>query len=426
MNVTDSNSANADSNSGAGDADDDALHTSFARVLQAGEGAAAYFYGRLFAGNPDIRGMFPAAMDYQRERLLRALVHITKNLGNHAALTTYLAQLGRDHRKYGVRPEHYDDVGQALLTTFAKFAGDTWTPAAAEAWTATYQLAAKVMTDAAAEAAENTPPWWMAEVVAHRRPARDLAVVTVCPETPVPYEAGQYVSLQVPHRWCRVWRSFSIGNAPRDDGLMDFHVRAVPGGWVSTALVKDTAPGDWLVLGPPAGSMTAEPGSDRPMLCAAGGVGLAPIKALIEHAIQTSAPGQRRPILLFAGARTAAGLYDREALYRLEQAHPWMRVVTAVSDGIGNGPYHGTVPDVLDRLLLDADREHADPGADGADPCRDAYVAGPPAMVQATLPVLSAHGVPDALIRHELEALTTGAHLPIPRNGNGAARVCPR
>src|SRR6266568_4622996 len=106
----------------------------------------------------------------------------------------------------------------------------------------------------------------------------DLAVA---PNQPLPHRAGQYLTVQCA-RWPRVWRRYSIANAPRADGLLRLHVRAVPGGWVSGTLVHHTAPGDVLVLGPAAGAMIADTGASRDVVCAAGGTGLAPLKAIVQ------------------------------------------------------------------------------------------------------------------------------------------------
>ena len=84
----------------------------FSLVSQAGGKAVAYFYGRLFAENPQLRALFPAAMDSQRDRLFGALTKIVHSLGQPEVMEPYLARLGQDHRKYGVRAEHYPAVGQ--------------------------------------------------------------------------------------------------------------------------------------------------------------------------------------------------------------------------------------------------------------------------------------------------------------------------
>src|SRR6202049_2409579 len=57
------------------------IEDTFRIVSRAGDKAVAYFYGRLFAENPQLRVMFPAAMDYQRDRLFAALTRIVHTLG---------------------------------------------------------------------------------------------------------------------------------------------------------------------------------------------------------------------------------------------------------------------------------------------------------------------------------------------------------
>ena len=98
------------------------IRETFAIVAAAGEQPASYFYGRLFVGHPHLRGMFPPAMDVQRDRLLRALVQIVEGLTSPEDLVRYLSQLGRDHRKYSVEPAMYDAVGEALIATLRAYA----------------------------------------------------------------------------------------------------------------------------------------------------------------------------------------------------------------------------------------------------------------------------------------------------------------
>ena len=71
-----------------------------------------YFYGRLFAAEPEISAMFPAAMDGQRHRFYRALYRLT--VTRDEGLDDYLAELGRAHRKFGVRKGHYAAFRTAL------------------------------------------------------------------------------------------------------------------------------------------------------------------------------------------------------------------------------------------------------------------------------------------------------------------------
>lgn len=302
----------------------EAITHTFSLVKQAGDRPVAYFYGRLFAGNPELRPMFPAAMGAQRDRLFHALTRIVHSLSTPEEMEPYLSQLGLDHRKYGVLTEHYPAIGRALLATLCRFSGDAWSPGAEAAWAGAYERATQLMIAAADESAEHSPAWWSAEVVGHELRSPTLAVLTLRPEEPFPYLAGQYVSIQSAH-WHRVWRPFSVANAPRADGLLTFHVRAVPGGWVSSALVHHTNVGDRVNLGPPQGTMTLAAASDQGMFCVAGGSGLAPLKALIEQAIADTQPDRRRRIRLIVGARRESELYDLSDLWRLESYYPWLR-----------------------------------------------------------------------------------------------------
>lgn len=230
---------------------------SFSHIEPQAEKATAYFCGRLFAEHPRLRALFPPSLDTERAKLFESLTQIVLSLDTPDALADYLGRLGRDHRRFGVVPEHYSAVGNALLATVRRFSPDAWRPEVEAAWTAVFATATKIMIDAA-EAAQG-PPWWVAEVVEHDLRAPDLAVVTVRPGQPLTHRAGQYVTIQT-SRWPRVWRPYSIANAPRADGLLRFHVRAQPAGWVSGALVRYTKVGDTLMLGAADGTMTLEPG----------------------------------------------------------------------------------------------------------------------------------------------------------------------
>ncbi|GAA2403188.1 FAD-binding oxidoreductase [Actinomadura vinacea] len=360
------------------------IKESFTWLEPIADDAIAYFYGRLFAAEPRLRALFPPAMDLQRDRLFRALTAIVWSMDNPGALADRLGRLGRDHRRYGVLPEHYPAVGAALIATLRRFGGAAWTPEAEAAWTAAYRTAAEIMIAAAERDAAHAPPWWVAEVTGHDRRADDLAVLTLRPARPLPFEAGQYVTVQVA-RWPRIWRPYSIAGAPRPDGTLRLHVRAVPGGWVSGALVRHTRPGQTVLLGPAAGTMTLDPGSRRDLLLIAGGTGLAPLKALAER---VALSGRDRGVHLVVAARTGTGLYDMPDLLDLAAAYPRLRITTVISDDPDHDGLRGTPPGVLDRLP--APDEH------------EIYVAGPTEMIRSTVAALQRLGVPPARVHHDL------------------------
>lgn len=359
------------------------LKESLALVESRSDQMALQFYALLFRERPDLRDLFPAAMDAQRDRFFRALLSIVQGAERPEFLEDYLGQLARDHRKYDVRPEHYEAVGRALIGALQRHVGDAWTPAMEEAWRTMYNFTARVMIEAAEQDSAQNPPWWSGEVVSHERRTNDIAVLTLQPNAPLHYEAGQYVSVETA-RWPRVWRPYSIANAPRSHGLMDLHVRAVGAGWVSSALVCHSQVGDTVRLGPARGSMVLDSSSSRPVLCVAGGTGLAPIKALAEEVTRSD---PQRPVHVFFGTRSQRDLYDLQSLVDLSAWHPQLTVIPAVSDESSSIGEHGMISDVVLRY--------------GNWDAHDAYVCGSPEMVRATVESLHEQGVPLARIRYD-------------------------
>jgi NAD(P)H-flavin reductase/hemoglobin-like flavoprotein len=378
------------------------IRETFAIVAAAGEAPASYFYARLFVAHPQLRDMFPPAMDAQRDRLLRALVRIVEGLTSPEDLVRYLSQLGHDHRKYSVEPAMYDAVGTALIATLRAYAGPAFTPAAEDAWVQAYQAASGLMIRAAEDDSAAAPAYWTAEVVSNEQRQPGIAVLTVAPDQALSYLAGQHVSVQTP-RWPRVWRPYSVASRARDDGLMTFHVRAVPGGWVSNALVRYAAPGTELILGPALGTMTLDRAGQRDLLCVAGGTGLAPIKAIIEQAIRESSACPRQ-IFLFYGARTRAELYDLQDLYRLTDAYPRFLLTPVTSDDPAFDGMQGNVGRVAARYLPHRECE--------------AYVAGPAVMVRETIRVLARAGLPEERIHYDDALLAENKRVsPHPADG---------
>jgi len=301
------------------------LKESWTLVEEQQDKLASYFYARLFLTNPNLRDLFPIHMDVQRSRLLSAIVTAVQTVDDPEAFDDYLASLGRDHRKFHVSPEHYDVVGGALLEALRAFGGQDWSIEYDQAWRDAYQVIASKMM-AGAEADTN-PPYWHAEVLAHERRGTDIAVFTCRPLQPLEFRAGQYVSVECQYQ-PRLWRTYSVASAPRKDGTMEFHVRALGAGWVSSALVRRLKVGDMIRLAAPMGSMMLDRKSTRDIVCVAGGTGLAPIKALVEELTRYN---RTRWVHLFFGAKHRDDLYDLDELNRLAARYPWLSVVPACS-----------------------------------------------------------------------------------------------
>lgn len=358
------------------------LRRTMAEIEPIADKATSYFYALLFLRHPELRDLFPVAMDTQRDRLFKALLAAATHADDPATLTAYLTPLGRGHRKYGTLPEHYPAVGECLIGALSHHAVESWGPRTEAAWVAAYTAVSQIMIDAAAQDELRAPAWWQAEVVAHEMRTRDVAVVTVRPDQPYPFLAGQYAAVETPW-WPRVWRHYSFASAPRSDGLLSFHVKAVPAGWVSNALVHRARPGAVLRLGAPAGSMTVDHTTDNGLLCLGGGTGIAPIKALVEDVAQH---GRRRVVDVFYGARRDHDLYDIDTMLRLQQSHPWLSVRPVVDDGA-----HGLPSGGLPEAVCEFGPWHT----------YDAYLSGPPGMIRRGVDTLVGIGIPTHRIRHD-------------------------
>jgi len=360
-----------------------ALKTSWAAAAQLGDRTAEYFYAALFSLDPGLREMFPIVMGNQRGKLLAALGHIVSHVDDGDTLVAFVRQLGADHRRFDVRPEHYPVVGQALLHTLATALGDTWTPELQADWAEAYGIVSATMIQAAANREQVEPPYWDAEIVGHERRTGDVAVITVRPATAYRYRAGQSLAVETQLR-PKVWRYLSPANAPRQDTTIDFHVRAIPGGQFSPALVYQAHKGDVLRLGAPIGTrLTVASGPGPDLLMLAGGTGLAPLRAAIE---QLAGERADRKATLVVGASHAFDLYDLPAVEALADEFRWLDVIAALVDDPA-ARHRGTPVEVATRA--------------GSWHDRHIYVCGSPAMVAGTCQVLLAEGYPPEHIHVE-------------------------
>ena len=121
------------------------LRRSWELVAPLAEEAAQLFYARLFELDSSLRTLFHAEPAVQRRKLMDALAFIVSHADRPNDLLPMLAALGERHVGYGVRAEHYDTVGQALLWTLDQGLGALRTTEARDAWVATYELVATAM-----------------------------------------------------------------------------------------------------------------------------------------------------------------------------------------------------------------------------------------------------------------------------------------
>lgn len=126
---------------------------SWTKVVPISETAAELFYGKLFELDPSVRAMFKGDMKEQGRKLIAILNTAVNALTKLETIVPAVQAMGKRHVDYGVKDEHYDTVGKALIWTLAAGLKDDFTDETRDAWLAVYTLVATTMKEAATEAA---------------------------------------------------------------------------------------------------------------------------------------------------------------------------------------------------------------------------------------------------------------------------------
>jgi hemoglobin-like flavoprotein len=129
------------------------VRTTFSKAERIPDIVGLAFYQHLFTIDPDLRPLFRHDIHEQSKKLMATLKLAVDALDRPADLVPALQALGRRHLQYGVRDEHYDTVGVALLWTLEHALGTDFSPKARQAWSQVYAWVASTMREAALLAA---------------------------------------------------------------------------------------------------------------------------------------------------------------------------------------------------------------------------------------------------------------------------------
>ena len=122
------------------------VESSWQKVAPIADTAAELFYGRLFELDPSLKSLFSNDMKEQGKKLMKMIGIAVNGLRQLDALVPALQDMGKRHVGYGVRAEHYQTVGEALLWTLEQGLGDEFTDDVRSAWTSVYIVLASTMT----------------------------------------------------------------------------------------------------------------------------------------------------------------------------------------------------------------------------------------------------------------------------------------
>jgi len=203
----------------------------------------------------------------------------------------------------------------------------------------------------------------------------DIRRLVLKPAKPIEHSPGQYAQLQFTPEHVRPYSMAELCA----DGTLEFHVRLVPDGRVTGYIANQLKVGDAVRVSGPLGSAYLRKKHEGPMLCVAGGTGLAPILSILRGAV---ADGMRNPIHLYFGVRSPRDIYGLAWLEQLQNEHVHLHVHVVVASGADPRKHRaGLVTDAIEADLKDLAGWRA-------------YLCGSPPMVEAATRLTKRLGLP--------------------------------
>ena len=213
-----------------------------------------------------------------------------------------------------------------------------------------------------------------ASVVAIEDMTHDIKRLRLRPAKPLEFSPGQYATLQFTPEHIRPYSMAGLHNDPE----LEFHIRLVPDGRVTGYIANELQVGDAVRVSGPLGTAYLRTRHDGPMLCVAGGTGLAPVLAILRGALKG---GMHNDIHVYFGVRSEQDIYGAEWLATLAAAHRNLHVHIVVNANNDNPKWRtGLVTDAFaqDWKSLAGWR---------------AYLCGAPPMVEAAAMLVKRKGV---------------------------------
>jgi hemoglobin-like flavoprotein len=98
------------------------------------EAFALLFYGKLFELDPGSRRLFHNDLAVQGRKVVDMLTSVAESLDNFEPMRARLAELGRKHGEFGVRPDQYETLTAAMLWSLGQALGSSFDVPTRDAW----------------------------------------------------------------------------------------------------------------------------------------------------------------------------------------------------------------------------------------------------------------------------------------------------
>lgn len=191
------------------------------------------------------------------------------------------------------------------------------------------------------------------------------------------FQPGQFVQVKVPGTDAE--RRYSMSSTPSDLPNIELLIRLLEGGMMTEYLRDRASVDDVVELEGPYGSFFLDDKAKGPIIMIAGGTGLAPMMSMIDTL--RARPGKKPNVLLSFGCASEETLFHEDVLALRTMWMPSLQVRYSVDSGAASRGVRTGNP--VTAITQD----------DVAGPDTQAYLCGPPGMIQAARTHLESLGV---------------------------------
>lgn len=300
----------------------------------------SYFYNRMFQHNPELKHVFNMGNQQsgkQQTALAMAVLAYAENIENPSVLLGVVDHIGHKHTSLDIRPEHYQIVGNHLISSIKEVLGDAATDELLEAWTLAYSQLADIMSgheNALYRAKVNRPGGWTGwrpfEVRDKVMESQEITSFYLYPTDQGDIAAhlpGQYISVRLflPELNLIQPRQYSISSSSNGK----FYRISVkkekgskhPDGMISNRLHDHIQVGDKIELSSPSGNFVLnQKETDNPQVFISGGIGQTPLLAMLEELILNK--NSTQPIVWVHGCRNEQVHAFKDRLQELSAINP--------------------------------------------------------------------------------------------------------
>jgi len=192
------------------------------------------------------------------------------------------------------------------------------------------------------------------------------------------FKPGQYIQFKIPGT--DEYRAYSIASPNYIKDRVDLTIRLVPGGLCSTYVHKALEKGDKVIFTGSFGDFQLQENSKKDIIGIAGGCGMAPVRSI---AYSLAKQGMPRKFFYFFGARTKRDLFFTERFKEMEKEFPNFKYIPALSEPLPDDKWDGEIGFITQIVEKYLDKTSE----------KEAYLCGPPPMIDAATNVLINKGI---------------------------------